>query len=49
MTVTRKKQPIPFIYHLDLFPINKVQEEKYLGVLMPIMGVPHPKNICESQ
>jgi hypothetical protein len=34
MTVTRKKQPIPFIYHLDLFPINKVQEEKYLGVLM---------------
>ena len=34
MTVTRKKQPIPFIYHLDLFPINKVQEEKNLGVLM---------------
>jgi hypothetical protein len=34
MTVIRKKQPIPFSYHLDLFPINKVQEEKYLGVLM---------------
>ena len=34
MTVTRKKQPIHFIYHLDLFPINKVQEEKDLGVLM---------------
>jgi hypothetical protein len=34
MTVTRKKQPFLFIYHLDLFPINKVQEEKDLGVLM---------------
>jgi sarcosine oxidase/L-pipecolate oxidase len=29
MTVTRNKQPIPFIYHLDLFP-----RRKYLGVLM---------------
>ncbi|CAB4025730.1 Hypothetical predicted protein [Paramuricea clavata] len=34
MTVARKKQPIRFIHHLDLFPINKVQEEKDLGVLM---------------
>ncbi|CAB4009187.1 Hypothetical predicted protein [Paramuricea clavata] len=28
MTVTRKKQPIPFIYHLDLFPINKEKKKK---------------------